>query len=497
MTREFLVCTLATVLAAPIGAQGLCAKLDVPYWLVSATRFAQASGVAPRMVSASVERHYIDRRVLRRTPTGFRLEIRRIRLGISDLPATVVVEYAPTGAVQRISGDAEVLAKDVAPLPMKACAELVPGATLVDLGGRSDTLRSAAQRSVTRSVPAKPVQVGTIDTLGGRLAVLEARRYVTDTARGDFTRQLPNKPAELLHPWTVMSGDEVERQYVRAQDGMVLFRERVRRLAGRGWVPPHDLKDTVQVRVETVSVERLVDSATADGVLAFSRRGERSVSATARDTVAMHHREWKGDTLVLRQFRRSGWRDEFRTVWRDSQLVSAMLIEPGTATQPPGPVRRAFTVTKGFLSDAGAREPQVATPTHPWAIALDGYEDALVPALLAVPADSQPHRFSMYGMQGDKGVWFNWSVSVLPRGAVKVARFTTLQQQWVGTVIFTNAGELLLVNLGGQAGVTRVPAAGTRLQVLLEQQRGTISREDMVPAGSAPAAGAARPPQSP
>lgn len=492
------LCAVAALNATALCAQAACARLDTPFWMLSATRFSQASGTAPRLSAASFERHVVDRRVLRRTPTGYRLEIRRIRLGLTDLPATIVVEYAPTGAIQRITGDAEALARDVSPLTIKPCAELVPGATFADLGGRADTLRTPVQRSVTRSVPAKPVQVGTIDSLGGRLAVLEARRFVTDTARGDITRTRPNQPAEQLHPWTVMSGDEVERQFVRVKDGMVLFRERVRRLAGRGWVPPHDPKDTVQVRVESATVERIVDSASADIVLAFSRRGERSVSATNRDTVALHYREWIGDTLVLRQVRRSGWRDELRTTWKDGALVGAVLVEPGTATQPPGPVRRTFSVTKGYLTDAGSREPQVATPSNPWSIALDGFEDALVPALMTIPADSQGHRFSMYGVQGDRGTWFHWSVSVLPRGKVRVARFTTLQQQWVGTIIFTDAGELLLVNLGGQAGVTRVPAMGTRLQVLLEQQRGTISREDMVPAGAAagtPPAAGARPPE--
>ncbi|MCC7052860.1 MAG: hypothetical protein IT355_06295 [Gemmatimonadaceae bacterium] len=473
--------------AGVLGAQPVpCARFDVPWWMLTATRFLQTSGSGPRTSGATFDRHYVDRRVLRRTATGYRLELRRIRLGLSDLPAQVVVEYAPSGAVVRITGDVEALAKDVAPLTMKPCAALQSGVTWPDLGGRSDTLRTPLQRSITRSVAARPVTVGAIDSLGGRLAVVEARRYVTDTARGDLTRQRPNQPAEILHPWTVLSGDEVERQFVRVQDGMVLFRERVRHLAGRGWVPPHDVKDTVQIRVESRTVERIVDSASADLVLAFSRRGERSVSATTRDTVALHYREWRGDTLVLRQFRRSGARDELRTVWRDSLLVGVTLVQPGTALQDPGPIRRVLVVADGALHDSGSREPKVSLPSNPWSIALDGYEDVLAPALLGVPADSVPHRFSMYGMQGDSGAWLHWNVSVLPRGAVRVARFTTLQQQWVGSVIFTPTGELLLMNFGGQAGATRLPASGTRLEALLEQQRGIVSREDMIPPGAAP-----------
>jgi hypothetical protein len=285
-----------------------------------------------------------------------------------------------------------------------------------------------------------------------------------------------------VYPWTVMSGEEVERRLVRAADGAVLFREHSRKVSGRGWLPPHPMSDTVSVRVETASVERVVDSTAAAAVLDFPRRGELTVSSTSRDTVALHYREWRGDTLVVRQVRRSGWRDELRTVWRESQLVSATLVEPGNATQPPGPTNRQFRVESGMLRVAGAREPSVATPTHPWALALDGFEDALVPALLAIPADSQPHRFSMYGVQNDRGAWLDWSVNIVSRGTLRVARFRTLQGKWVGSFVFTPTGELLLANLGGLQGVTRLPYPGTRLSALLESQEGKLLREDLLPA---------------
>ena len=479
------ICSIGALLvfaAARLNAQGPCARFDTSWWQVGATRFFQGSGEGQRTTGIGLERHVVDRRRLSRTPTGFRLDILRVKLGLKDTTVNISVDYAPTGAVTRVVGDTGSLSRDVAPLLMLMCREYQEGRTVVDLGGRVDTIQTAIQRSITRAMAGRGFVVGApIDTLGQRLIVVTARRTVADTSRGQMLRQQPNQPADTVRPWTMLSGEEVERLLLRNSDRQVVFRERTRRLAGRGWIPPHPLGDTVPIRVEYASVERDVDSVTAAQILSFSRRGELSVSGTNRDTVALHWREWRGDTLIVRQVRRSGWRDELRTVWRDSALVSAMLMEPGTATQEPGPFRRRFTLDRGYLRDAGSRDSMLATPTHPWALALDGFEDAIVPALLKIPVDSQPHRFSMYGLANDRGNWLNWSVTIVPRGTVRVAKFSTLQRQWVGTFVFTPTGELLLSTLGGPQGVSRVPAAGSRLAGVLDAQRAYIRREDLMP----------------
>lgn len=479
MLRMALVASVLAVTG--LGAQP-CARLDVPWWQLGATRFFQGSGEGQRAMSIGLERHFVDRRVLRRTGAGYRLEIVRTKLGLRDTTVGISVDFGADGAVTRIAGDTGSLAHDVSPLLMARCTELQPGRTFADLGRRADTIRTVMQRSITRAMTTRPVTIGeTVDTLGARLVQVTVQRGVSDTSRGEILRQSSNQRVDTVRPWTVLAGDETERQLVRASDGQVIFREHARKLIGRGWVPPHPTGDTVPVRVETASIERVVDSASAANVLVFPRRGEVLVSATARDTVAIHYREWRGDTLVVRQVRRSGWRDELRTVWRDTLLVSATLIEPGNATQSVGQSRRQFRVDRGFLRDAGSKDSSVATPAHVWAIALDGFEDALVPALRAVPVDSQPHRFSMYGLQSDHGTWLDWSVTIVPRGSVRVARFYTLQRKWVGSFIFTPTGELLFANLGGAQGVTRIPAAGSRLAALLEAQQGKIQREDLLP----------------
>lgn len=480
MRRE--LCVAACIAATSAGAQAPCARLDASWWQLGATRFFQGSGEAQRSTAIGLERHVVDRRTLRRNGPGYRLDILRVKLGLRDTTVNIAVEYAANGAVARITGDTGSLSHDVSQLVMERCAQLPVGRTLADLGARVDTVRTAIQRSVTRVVSARPLQIGaSVDTLGQRLMVVSALRTVIDTAAGAMLRQLPNQLADTVRPWTVLSGEERERLLVRGSDGLVVFRERTRKLAGRGWVPPHADGDTVSIRVELASVERVIDSATAAQILTFPRRGELSVSGTVRDTVALHWREWRGDTLVVRQVRRSGWRDELRTVWRDSAIASGTLVEPGTATQPAGPFRRQFSVERGFLRDDGSKDSLLATPTHPWAMALDGFEDAVVPALLKIPADSQPHRFSMYGIANDRGSWLSWTVSIVARGRIRVARLSTLQRQWVGTFVFTPTGELLLAALGGPAGVARIPASGTRLAALLEAQRGNIRREDLLP----------------
>jgi len=457
-------------------------RLDASWWQLGATRFFQGSGEGQRSTGIGLERHFIDHRTLRRNGSGYRLDIVRVKLGLRDTTVTIAVDYAPTGVVTRITGDTGSLSHDVSQLLMQRCAELQPGRTIPDLGSRVDTVRTVIQRSVTRVTASRALQVEPpVDTLRQRLLLVTAQRSVVDTSAGAMLRQMPNQLVDTVRPWTRLDGDERERLLVRGSDGLVVFRERTRKLVGRGWVPPHPVGDTVPIRVEFASVERVVDSAAAAQVLSFPRRGEMTVSGTPRDTVALHWREWRGDTLVVRQVRRSGWRDELRTVWKDSALVAATLIEPGTATQEVGPVSRQFVVSRGFLRDAGSKDSLSATPTHPWAIALDGFEDALVPALLSIPADSQPHRFSMYGLANDRGSWLNWSVTIAQRGKIRVARFNTLQRQWVGTFVFTPTGELLLVTLGGPAGVARIPASGTRLAALLDAQKGNIRREDLLP----------------
>ena len=170
-------------------------------------------------------------------------------------------------------------------------------------------------------VATRPLRVGApFDTLSSRVIALSAERAIGDSSRGEMQRRLPNSAIDTVQAWSSLSGIETERQLLRPADGQVVFRERSRRLVGRGWVPPHDIGDTVPLRVEVATVERLVDSATAALILNFPRRGERLISANARDTVGIHYKEWHGDTLILRQVRRSGWRDELRTVWRDSLL---------------------------------------------------------------------------------------------------------------------------------------------------------------------------------
>ena len=470
------------LMASNAAAQGPCARLNAPWWQFGATRFYQGSGEGQRAITLGIERHFVDRRVLRRAGAGFRLDIVRTRLGLRDTTVNISVEFAANGAVTRIGGDTVSLARDVSSLLMATCADLQPGRTLTDPGWRVDTVLNAIQRSVTRSVTVRPMTVGaSVDTLGAHLTAVTVQRTVNDTARGQLMRRNANQHVDTLRPWTVLGGQETERLLVRPSDGTVLFREHSRRTNGRGWMPPHPDRDTVPVTVETASIERVVDSSAAAHVLAFSRRGEMLVSANSRDTVALHYREWRGDTLVVRQVRRSGWRDELRTVWRDSQLVSAMLIEPGNATQPAGPVRRPFRAANGVLHDGGARDSTVAIPTHTWALAIDGFEDALVPALLAIPVDSQPHAFSVYTVLNDRGGWLDWHVTLLPRGTVRVARFQSLQGKWLGSFVFTPTGELLLSNLGGSQGVTRVPAAGSRLAAILEAEKGKLLRDDLQP----------------
>lgn len=476
------LCVASCVAAMSAHAQAPCVRLDASWWQLGATRFFQGSGEGQRSTGIGLERHFVDQRTLRRNGSGYRLDISRVKLGLRDTTVTIAVEYAASGAVTRITGDTGSLSHDVSQLLIPRCAELQPGRSIADLGARLDTVRTVIQRSVTRVTASRPMLVEpAVDTLRQRLTVVTAQRSVVDTSAGAMLRQMPNQLVDTVRPWTRLSGDERERLLVRGSDGLVVFRERTRKLVGRGWVPPHPVGDTVPIRVEFASVERVVDSVVAAQILAFPRRGELTVSGTPRDTVALHWREWRGDTLVVRQVRRSGWRDELRTVWKDSAIVAATLVEPGTATQDVGPTRRQFVVSRGFLIDAGSKDSLNATPTHPWAIALDGFEDALVPALLAIPADSQPHRFSMYGLANDRGSWLNWSVTIVPRGTLRVARFNTLQRQWVGTFVFTPTGELLLATLGGPAGVTRIPASNTRLAALFDAQKGNIRREDLLP----------------
>ena len=480
---------LSLTTAASAVAQEPCARLTGSWWQVGVVRFGQTIGSGQRMTGVAIERQFVDRRTLRRSANGYRLDVRRTKLGLRDETVNVVVEYGANGVVTGVSGDTAAIGREVSQLVMARCTELRAGAALPDLGGRVDSVHTPSQRSITRVIAAHSATVGVLlDTLGMRLLPITVRRSLTDTSSGLLVRQTAGSVTDTVRPWTVLAGEETERQLVRVADGTVMFREHARKLNGRGWAPPHAITDTVPVRVESVTIERVVDSVVAAGVLTFPRRGEVTVSAAGGDTAALHYREWRGDTLVVRQVRRSGWRDELRTVWRDSALISASLYEPGSAAQQPGPFYRPFRVQKGFLFDGGTRDSSVATPASPWSLALDGFEDVLVPAMLALPADEKPHPFALYTIVNGRGNWLSWTATVAARGPVRVAKFFTLQKKWAGSFIYTPTGELLLSSLGGAGGVFRVPMTGTRLAGLLEAAQAHVKREDLVPVGATPAA---------
>ncbi len=474
---------LLGALSLPLAAQAQqpCTRLGT-WWQIGSLRVQQVSGSGQNVQGLAVERQYVDRRTMRRTASGYQLDIRRTKLGLRDETVDIGVEFGPTGLVTRITGDAEALGRDVGPLLATRCSDIKPGAAVPDRGARTDSTWSPSQRSITRVLAANSATVGVpIDTLGMTLLPVFVRRAMTDTSSGLLLRQQVNQPTDTVRPWSAMSGEELERHLVRVADGAVIFREQARRLSGRGWAPPHDITDTVPVRMESASIERVVDSTAAAGVLNFSRRGDVTVSAAGGDTAALHYREWRGDTLVLRMVRRTGWRNELRSVWRDSGLVSASLYEPGSAVQPPGPYWRPFRVQKGFLFDSGSKDSSVAIPSPPWSLALDGFEEMLVPALMTVPADEKPHRLALYAVVDGRGSWLAWSAAVATRGNVRVAKLYTLQRKWAGSFIFTQAGELLFSSLGGAGGVLRAPMNGTRLAGLLQAAQATVKRADLVP----------------
>ena len=488
MSRLFTraaICALGLPTATQ--AQQPCVRIGT-WWQVGSMRLQQVSGAGQKVQGAAADRQFVDRRTLRRTVSGFHLDIRRTKLGLRDETVDIDVAYGLTGLVTGITGDTLALGRDVPALLVTRCSDLKAGAALPDRGGRVDSVRLPSQRNITRIIAANSVTVGVpIDTLGLTLLPIFVRRAMTDTASALLLRSQPNQPADTVRPWSVLAGEELERQLIRLSDGAVMFREHARRLTGRGWAPPHDFGDTVPIRMESATIERVVDSAAAAGVLALPRRGDVTVSAAGGDTAAMHYREWRGDTLVLRQFRRNGWRDELRAVWHDADLVSASLYEPGSAVQPVGPSWRPFRVSKGFLFDSGSRDSSVAIPSPPWSLALDGFEEMLVPALRSIPPDEKPHRIALYAVVDGRGSWLAWSATIVARGNVRVAKLFTLQRKWAGSFIFSNAGELLFSSLGGNGGVLRAPLNDTRLANLLQAAQATVKREDLVPASAAPA----------
>ncbi len=494
IVRPFALAAAAALgMSLSLPAQQPCARLGI-WWQVGSLRVQQLSGSGQKVQGAVVDRQFVDRRTLRRTATGYQLDIRRTKLGLRDESVDIGVTYGPTGLVTEMSGDTLALGREVSTLLNARCSDLRPGAALPDRGARIDSVRTASQRSITRILAANSVTIGVpVDTLGMSLLPVFVRRAMTDSASGLLLlRPQANLPADTLRPWSVLAGEELDRQLIRTSDGAVIFREHARRLTGRGWAPPHAISDTVPVRLESATIERVVDSAAAAGVLNLPRRGEVTVSAAGGDTAALHYREWRGDTLVLRQFRRNGWRDELRAIWKDVELLTASLYEPGSAIQPVGPYWRPFRVSKGFLFDSGSRDTSVAIPSPPWSIALDGFEELLVPALMSIPTDEKPHRLSLYAVVDGRGSWLAWSAAIASRGNVRVAKLYTLQRKWAGSFIFTPTGELLFSSLGGGGGVLRAPMNNTRLAGLLQAAQAAVRRDDLVPA-SAQAAPAAPP----
>jgi hypothetical protein len=483
--RSWARCVVLAVMAVQeVAAQAPpCIRLNAPWWQVGIIRTAQNSGERERLVAISNEAHTVERRVLRPDAGGYELRIDRTRLGLRDSLWRASVRFTSDGMVRDITGDTVGIAKSLSPLLMVPCARLTAGARVATDLPTIDTVRTRVQRSATIFTPAAPIISGDpIDTLGQILVPVLARRTVIDTTRSVLALMRPGKAvADTVRPWSFTRGEEFERWLVRKSDGLVVYHERTRVLAGRGWVPPHPEGDVVTIQTLRSAADRVVDSAQAAGVLAVPRRGEGLISMAQRDTAAMHYREWRGDTLILRQFRRTGWRDEFRTVWRDSSLQSALLIEPGTANQPVGPFLRRFRIGATTITDGGAKDSVQPLPRHPWAIAIDGFEDVMTQPLLRIPVDSQPHRFSLYALGVQKGNWLELNANVLLRGSLRVARLHNMEKRWVGSLVYTATGELLASIWSGGQGITKIPTAGSRLGALLAAHSGKIAKEDLSP----------------
>jgi hypothetical protein len=465
-----------------------CLRLNAPWWQLGMMRVAEQSGDGARRISANNEAHVIDRRTLSAEPNGYRLLVERTTLGLVDTPVQVTVRYTAAGRVREITGDTLVVGKSFPSLLMAPCSRLTAGQSLGADVIAPDTTRTRAQQSVTLYSPSAPLVVGNpLDTLGQILVPVLARRGVDDTTRLVVVRVRPataTAPAavqDTVRPWAFTKGEEIDRSLIRRSDGLVIFRERTRLMSGRGWGPQHPDGDVVTVQAYRTQQERAVDSAAAALVLRLPRRGDLMVTMVGRDTTVMHYREWRGDTLIVRQFRRSGWRDELRTVWRDSTLVSASLMEPGTANQPAGPFYRRFRITGRTLTDDAAKDSTTSLPSHPWAIAIDGFEDVITLAMVGIPADSVPHPFSLYALGVRSGSWLPVTVSILQRGTLRVARLYNAEQRWMGTLVSSPTGELLASVWNNGQGVTRIPAAGTRLGALLAASASKIGKEDLTP----------------
>lgn len=485
-----LACLAGLAVPVSLVAQGpaLCLPpLGVPFHTLSASRYVQAVGAGDRLATIAIERHWADRRLLVREGGVLRMTVERQILTLRDTVARIAVTFGPDGAITGVRGDTALAGKDLTPFLDVPCTALGPSTRLVDRYAREDSVRQPGRRGRTRIEPAGPVAVGgTVDTLGARLRELVMQRSVGDSGRATaLTRSGPAQAVpDTAIVWYGLTGTERERWLLREGTGMVVFREKRRQLIGTGSQPPFSARDTVPFRVTSDGVERVVDSATVARLRAFPRRGVLSVSGM-RDTIALHYREQRGDTLVVRQVRRSGWRNELRSVWRNGVLVSAELIDPGTAVLPPGGARRTLRVERDGLHDSGTRDRVAALPAHRWSIVSDGFEEHLIPALLQVPTDSQPHRFSIYGLAPTGGTWLDWSVVVRQRGAGRLVQFRSLQGRPLGTMLLTAAGDLLALNVGGPGGVSRIPAAGTPQATLLEQLlRGTWTRSELL--GEAP-----------
>jgi hypothetical protein len=474
---------------APTPAASPCLPpLNTPVFVLSATRYIQAVGSPERLSSVAIERHWVDRRVLVREGGTLRMDIERTILTLRDTVARVAVTFAPDGQIRGVRGDTALAGKDLAPLLAAPCSALTASARLEDRYAREDSVTQPGRRGRTHVVPAGQAVVGgTVDTIGARLREIVMQRNVADTGRAAIQVRTAGQPAaDSATLWYELSGTERERWLLRDGTGLVVFREKRRQLLGRGSQPPFTPKDTVPVRVTSDGLDRVVDSLTLVRLKAFPRRGVVSVSGM-RDTIALHYREQRGDTLIVRQVRRSGWRNELRTVWRNGVMVGAEFTDPGTAAQPPGVARRVLSVRPDGLHDTGARDRVAAIPRNPWSIVSDGFEEHLIPALLTVPADSQSHRFSIYGLAPNGGAWLDWTVSVTPRGAARLIRFKNLQGRMLGTMVLTPAGDMLALNIGGGGGVSRIPAGGTPQSQQLEQllRAAVIARSELL--GETPA----------
>lgn len=309
----------------------------------------------------------------------------------------------------------------------------------------------------------------TLDTLGVRAAVeavAEGTMRYRDTWWSDS--------AAGRTWWLDVSGPFTDRFWFDPRAGRLLGREWSMHLVGMAGLPRDSLPgiDTLPAGLRSASIDRRTTAVRAAQLTRALPGTDTLVRLENGVAVLLHVSARTADTLEVALARADGMVGTVRAVLGPDGRPRRY---EGLWTDSTPDVRRHQVRVEGDSVVTGGGRARRAAPQGAWAVADDGMDELLVPALRSMARTSTPHGLLIYRPYPDR--WDSATVRLRPVSGGAVAVMHTEGEAVPTVLIFTDDGALLAVAKQTPEHVTEAtPSTGSARGLQLERILAELQR---------------------